>query len=359
MGFDEIRLFNFRNLEDTTLSTNAESVFLIGENGQGKSNFLESVYLLCFGSSFRKGNDRVMIRHQAEEATVFGNFHDQIDHSVAVQISTKKKKRIELNGKTLPDRKELLYRFPAILFCHDDMYFVDGPPERRRWFMNQTNSLIDARYYDALKGYNHILKERNQILKNRDYNLLPVYNEQLVQYGLKICSLRNSMIQEFSNLFQELFKEVSMVRTPVKVEYRPSWPLGAERKVVLSILDRCFENDKRMQTSTRGPHRDKFIFLMDGKDFQLVGSTGQKRLAALILRIAQAQFYTRTTGKKPLLFFDDVLLELDQQKRERFIAALPEYLQAFFTFLPDEPYARYARSGTLIYRLEQGRFTAQ
>ena len=125
---------------------------------------------------------------------------------------------------------------------------------------------------------------------------------------------------------------------------------------VLGFMAERENRDFTFETTTTGPHRDRFILLHNGKEFAHIASTGQIRLCSLILRVAQARFFSGKTGKRPVLLLDDVLLELDSNKRERFIVELPEFEQAFFTFLPDEQFRKYSGDDTLIYRVVDGDF---
>jgi recombinational DNA repair ATPase RecF len=119
-------------------------------------------------------------------------------------------------------------------------------------------------------------------------------------------------------------------------------------------LERRRDHDRYMRTTTSGPHRDRFLFLWDGEDFTRIASTGQVRLASLLLRVAQAQFFSVETDRKAVLLLDDVLLELDPTRRARFLEVLPAYEQAFFTFLPDEHFTRFRKADTLLYRVANG-----
>ena len=123
-----------------------------------------------------------------------------------------------------------------------------------------------------------------------------------------------------------------------------------------AAVQRQRERDLQLRTTTSGPHRDDVRFTLERARFAAQGSTGQKRLASLVLRVAQAEFFQRTTGRRPILLLDDVLLELDAAKRERFLRRLPAYDQAFFTFLPDEPYQRYGGARTMLLAVSAGTF---
>jgi DNA replication and repair protein RecF len=122
----------------------------------------------------------------------------------------------------------------------------------------------------------------------------------------------------------------------------------------MTFLEERREQERLMGVSLSGPHRDRYVFTRHGVEFAVKASTGQRRLLALLLRIAQARRFSLMTGKNPVLLLDDVLLELDPEKRRKFLAIMPEYDQAFYTFLPEEPYERYRKSDTLVYRVEDG-----
>ena len=165
----------------------------------------------------------------------------------------------------------------------------------------------------------------------------------------------------FNEIFGKLFYEISGIEG-VKIAYAPSWKdvndgasfRSPNPQEVLSYLQAHQDYDKNMETSMSGPHRDKIGFLHEGRNFIQSASTGQCRLVSLILRVAQSVYYTRATGQKPVLLMDDVLLELDPEKRRKLTTMLPEYEQLFCTFLPGEPYENYRRETTRVYKLNGG-----
>ena len=461
MGFTSISTYSYRNLQNQRVSLKARRIFLVGENGQGKSNFLEAVYLLSYGSSFRTNRENELITHGTREMALNGRYarpeEDYIEGSVAFKLSRAgrpgqtigavgeagsstpapdevpdsntapaaaanaqtaqnpknaapaasttpskektKEKIIELDGTRIHDRKQLISHLPAIVFSHDDIYFVNGPPERRRWFFNQTLSLFDPLFIDTLRDYRKILKMRNLALKDQRRDLIPIYDQQLATAGLEIQRRRADLINDFNRVVAPIFEQVSTISEPLTIEYRPSWPAGpstASRPAniagataaglasdaaknastaaapsalnqnpnqnpkpnpdpahapkeapdgidqVCRLLEEKREQDLLYGTTSSGPHRDRFIFRLAGSDFARIASTGQLRLMSLILRIGQCRYFSEKTGRRPILLLDDVLLELDSERRKRFLAQLPEYEQAFFTFLPDEKYLELA-----------------
>jgi DNA replication and repair protein RecF len=237
------------------------------------------------------------------------------------------------------------------------MEFVSGSPDMQRHFFNQTLSLQHPYFVDLLRRYRKILRQRNALLKDRRTDLLDVYDEQWVQVGCEIQRLRTETVREFNATFSRIHRDVSGLPEELRIEYRPSWREWSEPDETFGLVRERRPRDVGFGTSTSGPHRDRFVFRLGTRDFTEVASTGQLRLISLVLRVAQAVYFAEGTEKRPVMLIDDVLLELDAEKRQRFLRALPEYEQAFFTFLPDEPYRRYLRDSTRVYFVENGEFT--
>ena len=156
---------------------------------------------------------------------------------------------------------------------------------------------------------------------------------------------------------RELYERISLLGEPVGLQYRPSWPVDADIPVIMDKLAARRADEIAFGSSLSGPHRDRWCFFCGGRDFCSDASTGQLRLLSLVLRSVQAGFYTSRTGGKPVLLLDDVLLELDSEKRKRFLEAIPSSSQAFFTFLPGEGWEDYHASSMIVYRVEHGRFS--
>ena len=365
MRFSILRYASFRNLADTEVNVRGKDVFLVGENGQGKSNFLEALYFCSYASSFRGARDRDLIRNGEKSCSVSAIIDDSLFSNVNVSIKDGKK-IILLDGKHVEDRKELLSVAPSIIFSHEDMEFVCGTPEKQRWFFDQTRSLWDPLYLDDLRKYRQIVKSKNTVLRTEltrpradaavfsddTAAILDALDPQLAMYGLELTRKRRETSEEFSFIFEPLYRDISGI-AGIGVKYIPSWKEEDPAKTIAHLIERR-RHDVSFGVSLSGPHRDRYLFTHNGEDFSQKASTGQRRLLALLLRIAQAKIYLDKTGKKPVLLLDDVLLELDGEKRRKFLLAMPEYEQAFYTFLPGEPYERYRKFDTLVYNISNG-----
>jgi DNA replication and repair protein RecF len=383
-------------MRDAEVATHAKNIFLVGENGQGKTNFLEGVYFSSYASSFRSVSDRELIcntvhnvdtaeygeanERKSRSCSVQAHFVAQSTPSLYEEVLVKienNRKMVIIDGKRIEDRKELISVAPCIVFCHEDMVFAAGTPEDRRWFFDQSQSLYDPVYLDDLRHYRKILKSRNSVLKDYENDMLyktqilNVLDPQLARYGIHIMKKRAEAVRLFSQTFTPLYTHVAGIDN-IEVRYIPSWkrpamPLYTEatendivpdeqpdEDTIIALLKKRREGDCSFGTTMTGPHRDKYAFTHRGTEFARTASTGQRRLLVLLLRVAEAQRFSDISGRKPILLLDDVLLELDPEKRRRFLEVLPEYDQAFYTFLREEPYMRHQKFDTILYKVDNG-----
>jgi DNA replication and repair protein RecF len=358
--FESLRTAAFRNLADAEVFIGGKDIFLVGENGQGKTNFLEALYFSSYASSFRGVKDGELVRTGEKDYSAMVKIKENVPGIFAAydQVLVKYeggKKTVHIDGKRVDDRKELLSVVPCIVFCHEDMEFIAGSPERRRWFFDQSLSLYDPVYLDDLRRYRRALKIRNAILKERSpgsTEILDALDPQIASYGIRLMEKRIDAARLFSAVFEPLYEDVSGIGD-IAIRYAPSWKNNTQEEITCFLLERR-DLDMAAGVSLSGPHRDRYIFTRNGIEFAGKASTGQRRLLALLLRVAQARRFSDMTGKNPVLLLDDVLLEMDGEKRRKFLSVMPEYDQAFFTFLPEEPYERYRKSDTLVYYMNAG-----
>lgn len=360
MGFLSLKTYNFRNLLEQEISVEGDNICFVGENGQGKTNLIEAVYFLCFGSSFRTRQEKVLIKHGSSDLSVHGRFLREVNgdgtavpQTISIKIQNGKKE-MRINDRNIRDRKEIVTNIPCIVFAHDDIFFVNGTPERKRWFFNQTMSLYDPLMIDNLRSYGKLLKSRNILLKEGSKETLEIVTMQLAEAGHTLSMKREELVKEFNETFVPLYNRIFGFDLNVHIVYRPSWKTGTDPAAVFAHLQKNIQRDTLFETTTTGPHRDNFVFQTDTGDFSKVGSTGQLRLISLVLKIAQALFFHKKTGNKPVLLLDDVLLELDARKRETFFASLPEYDQAFFTFLHSRDVDYLEDKSRIVYAVREG-----
>ena len=231
-------------------------------------------------------------------------------------------------------------------------------PDRRLAALAAETGLVAAQIEQAIRGSGLDRRaEQGELTRDETVGaLLDALDPQLARYGLELNAKRRETSEEFSLVFEKLYREISGI-AGIGIKYIPSWREERLSDVISRLCEKR-ETDVSFGVSLSGPHRDRYLFTRNGEDFTGKASTGQRRLLALLLRVAQIKVFSDKTGKKPILLLDDVLLELDGEKRRKFLSLMPEYEQAFYTFLPGEPYENYRKSDTVVYYVDSGRVGA-
>ncbi len=305
MLLDSLVLRNFRNYSNQKINVEGvETIFLIGENGQGKTNFLEAIYYLSYGTSFRTKTQEHLLKHNEEGFYIKAEFKEEgIKHSITARYKNKKKE-ILFNENKIQNTHETIEVFPSIIFKHSDIFFVVGGPEYQRMFLDQTISLVDFGYLKALREYKRCIHQKNMALKTKRYDLISTYNKILTEKGLVIIENRRKAVLFFSKRIESLFsyvftKEAASIL--VSIEYKPNWRATNKEKI-FEELEHYKELEKKMSFCCSGPHRDRLFFGFSERPLKTVASTGQIRLFSLILRVLQAEYYTMFTKKKHRVF---------------------------------------------------------
>ena len=327
----EIVLKDFRNYENLELSFDSSKNIFIGENGQGKTNILEAIFLCAFARSFKTNIAAEMIRFNCESASVKTVIEsEELEKEINIILHKSGKKMIKKDGKILNKTTELLSNLIVIIFSPEDLRIIKDNPEKRRYFIDREICQIRPKYQDALKKYNDLLKQKNALLKEQrediDIDLLDVYDEQLAELGKVIIKQREEFIKLLGEKTSRIQKEISGGREELVVEYKKNCEEG-------NILERIKENRERdifFGYSGTGPHRDDIEFFLKGKEVRKYGSQGQQRTVALALKLAEIEIVRDIVGENPVLLLDDVLSELDEN-RQKYLLNEIENVQIFVT----------------------------
>ena len=353
MSFLSISYVNFRNLKDATHNIGYPEVFLVGKNGQGKTNFLEALYISSYGSSFKSVNEGQIYKKGTNSYSLSSLYKesDDVSHTIFVGYN-RGKKEFQKDMKKV-ERKELIKTVPCILFYISDIEFVVGSQLRKRFFFDQCLSMYDSSYLPLLNSYLKILMAKNAVIKSQqNLELLEMYNVQIAVLAFSIVKKRLALIKEFNQEFASIYEKISGIDN-VNIHYQSTVPFYTEDEL-LNILQQKINLEIKMGTSVIGPHRDKINFMRENVLFEKEASNGQRRLISLVLRILQAKFYTIKLKSKPVLLMDDVMLELDVEKRQKVMSLLPSYKQLFCTFLKGEYFDDYKTDKTKIFFVENG-----
>ena len=372
MYIREIRLRGFRNYTELNLHPNDGLNVLVGRNAQGKSNVLESIYLLATSKSLRAGRDSEMIQQGGDLATVTAEVIRQTDADVEVEVAIlpSDKKSVRINGVRRPRVIELLGRLNAVHFSSADLGVVSGEPALRRRFLNLEISQISPKYVYDLASYKKALEQRNRLLRDlreRPYadSGLDVWSEQLVRYGAPMYDKRRFFVERLAPLADEIHRELTDGKETLSIHYLPSVPLAEERTE--SATETAFRNQLRSSSAEEvrrgvtvvGPQRDDIRFLINGWDARLYGSMGQQRTVVLSLKMAQFRLMQDYVGEAPVMLLDDVFSDLDDRRREHLLSWVRGRCQTFITTTNLHALAPEILTESAIYEVEAGRIERQ
>lgn len=314
-----LQLANYRNYVRAELRPCAGVTVLAGDNAQGKTNLLEAVYLCCTGRSHRTRQDRELIRWGADfcRVAVEAERRDGT-HAVEIAIPAAGRRKIRVNGSEISRSGELMGHVTGVLFSPEDLRLVkDGPAERRR-FIDIALSQVRPSYYYALQRYARALKQRNELLRAGNLETLESWDEQLARAGAEIMAARAEYIARLSAAAARTHADIACERETLSIAYAPN----VEDGDILRALRKARDVDMRRMTTSAGVHRDDVRFCVDGRELRLFGSQGQQRTAALSVRLAELDVVKEESGEAPVLLLDDVMSELDPERRRRLLAHL-------------------------------------
>ena len=343
MKLTNLQLQNFRNYESVQLEfTDGVHVF-IGENAQGKTNLMESIYALAMTKSHRTTNDKELIGWNKEFATIKGTVEKTATKTNLELQFSKKGKIAKVNYLEQKRLSSYLGNLNVILFAPENLTLVKGSPQNRRKFVDMELGQMSSLYLYDLVEYNRVLKQRNTYLKQlaikkkQPDEYLDVLSEMLSELASKIVFHRLDFMKQLEALAIPIHDQLSLGREKFSVSYQATIPLenGLTPSQMKEIYMNQFKKNQTREadqaTTLIGPHRDDLIFYLNEVPVQTYGSQGQQRSTVLSLKLAEIELMKLSTGEYPLLLLDDVLSELDDDRQTHLIKAIENKVQTFIT----------------------------
>ena len=343
MKLTNLQLQNFRNYESVQLEfTDGVHVF-IGENAQGKTNLMESIYALAMTKSQRTTNDKELIGWKKEFATIKGTVEKTATKTNLELQFSKKGKIAKVNYLEQKRLSSYLGNLNVILFAPENLTLVKGSPQNRRKFVDMELGQMSSLYLYDLVEYNRVLKQRNTYLKQlaikkkQPDEYLEVLSEMLSELASKIVFHRLDFMKQLEALAIPIHDQLSLGREKFSVSYQATIPLedGLTPSQMKEIYINQFKKNQTREadqaTTLIGPHRDDLIFYLNEIPVQTYGSQGQQRSTVLSLKLAEIELMKLSTGEYPLLLLDDVLSELDDDRQTHLIKAIENKVQTFIT----------------------------
>lgn len=336
-----IKLINFRNYEGVKLELGKGLNLFLGNNAQGKTNLLEAIYISAIGRSYRTAVDKELICFQKERAYIGVEVHTvRGERFIEFKFERNSKKRVRVNKLEVERASELSGSLNVVIFAPEDLNLIKEGPSTRRAFLDTEISQIKPKYRYNLSRYNKILFQRNRLLKNgRNIQLdqLEPWDIQLASIGAYIVRERLDFLEKLSAISRDIHARVSGGREELSIAYQSSLPtedVDNFEDNFYHALERNRLHDAEKRFTNLGPHRDDMEILINGVSCRNFGSQGQQRTAALSLKLAEVELIHGEIGEYPVLLLDDVLSELDLDRR-RYLVSTFRDVQTIITSTDD------------------------
>ena len=320
MWIKNIKIKNFRNYKEEEINLEKNINIFYGENAQGKTNIIESIFLCSFGKSFRAKKDLEMIKLNEKNAIVEIEY-EKSDRDGKIKIEIGNKKNIYLNGIKIKKLSELLGNLNIVIFTPDDINILKGGPQNRRRFLDIMISQLRPNYMHILNLYLKTIEQRNKYLRqikeeHKDENLLEIWDEKLAEYAVKIYEYRKEFIKKIIKKLDIIHKNITNGKEEIELKYITECK---DKENYLKLLKERRKLDIIKGFTTKGIHRDDFVIYINKKEIKIFGSQGQNRTAMLSLKLAELQVIYDEIGEYPILLLDDFMSELDKTRRKNFL----------------------------------------
>ena len=326
MKIKQLKLKNYRNYDLLELDFDPSTNILYGDNAQGKTNILESIYMCGTTKSHRGTKDRDMIRFGQEEAHIEAVIDKKgVPFEIDIHLKNNSPKGVAINKMPIRRAIELFWIVNIVFFSPEDLNIIKNGPSERRKFIDLELSQLDKVYLSDLTNYNRIVNQRNKLLKDvydrKDLmETLDIWDLQLVNYGKKIIDRRNQFIVELNEIVGKVHEQLTGGKEHLQIYYEPSVSsMDFETNLIKNR-----EKDIRMKSTSVGPHRDDICFMADGLDIRKFGSQGQQRTAALSLKLSEIEIVKKVINDTPILLLDDVLSELDKHRQNYLLDSISD-----------------------------------
>lgn len=328
-----MRAADFRNITFAEVNFAGPRHFLLGPNGQGKTNLLEAVAMINALRSFRTRDAKLLVRHGAKAARLWFEVEREDGAISTVELALgADSKSVLVDGEPVKRFEDFVGKFPAAVFCSDDIVLLRGSPADRRRWLDMSLAATDSGYFTALRRYHGALAERNRLLKDAETRpaLLAPFEKVMAPAAVALVAARAAALAELSSGLATACSAIGQAAEEPGLDYRAS-SAPAEEAAWLELWARDRHDDIRMRATRRGPHRDDFLFKLFGRPAVAVASEGQQRGLVLGLSLSELARRRRVTGLAPIILADDILGELDPERKAGFRRALGEELQVIAT----------------------------
>lgn len=326
-----ISIRDFRNLAHVDLDLPPDGAVILGDNGHGKTNFLEAIYYLQILRSFRDARDQDVTGFGSAGFHISAHAHTPTPHDIGIGFDrATKRKKVTMDGSEYRRLSDALGALPSVMFSPRDVDLVSGSPAERRRYLDLVLAVTDRRYLHALQHYRANLARRNAALRmagkrgSVNEQEVAVWEPALAEHGSILIETRARWVDEHAAAFTRLAERIGEHGNAEMHYSSPFAEAEARHDVLLAAFDEKRQLDIRRGITHVGPHRDDLEITLEGRDLRLFGSAGQQRSAAIALRMLEAATLKQRAGAEPLLLLDDPFAELDINRAGKILVILEE-----------------------------------
>ncbi len=386
MRIRSLALRHYRNYHEQELTFSAGKNIILGQNGQGKTNLLEALYLLSHSRSHRASLDRELLMAGSDYAAVslvmmpHGYLADiRLDVQMKRDTAGRLKTVFKLNGTPLKNRSQLLGHLPSVSFFNTDLALLRGTPSDRRRWLDAAVTQYDKRHFTYVAEYEKIRKQKSRLLKEQGMACTPahlaVWNEQLARAGARLLQSRLSYLCFLYDPSVVRYLELSGQQEALNFSYQSQLEEANKafksrvdidlEQAYMALLNHRINEERQRGVCLVGPHRDDIRFYLNGLEVCAYGSQGQQRTLVLALKLTELELLSQTSGEPPILILDDVMAELDPERQQYLIDHIPPEIQVFLTTTHldaqlNPVVARYVGEGnSTIFKVSAGQIQAQ
>lgn len=372
MRLNQLTLQNFRNYSELQLEFSPGLNLFLGPNAQGKTNLLEAINVLAMTKSHRTSQERSLIQWGKDFARVTGEVQKENQKYQLEVLLTKKGRKVKVNHLEQRRLSDYIGHLNVILFSPEDLSLIKGGPANRRRFLDMEIGQTDVRYLYESVQYQKILRQRNHFLKQAqagkkaDLLFLDVLSEQLAVAGAVMVVRRLAFLQQLGTLAEQIHTKVTGQKEELAFAYQSSLGealTGADQEAIKGMLLTQLKEKTSAElirgTTLAGPHRDDFLFLINGQNVQTYGSQGQQRTAILSIKLAEIEWIKEQVGEYPILLLDDVMSELDHARQFQLLETIEGKVQTFLTTTELDYLTPYLTVTPKIFRMNQGKVESE
>ncbi len=365
MYVHDIKLKNYRNYDYADISFGKEVNVIYGNNAQGKTNILESIYLFTTGKSFRTNKNKEIIQFNNQYANLKMSFENRNGYNTGeIILSSDQKKRIKINDVPINKIGELMGFFNAVMFSPEDLNIIKEGPLQRRKFLDILISQLRPNYFYNLQQYIKILNQRNNLLKTigikrKLLDTLSVWDEELIECGSRIIAGRVAFVKKLKDIAAIIHSNITQGAERLHIQYQTNIGIKEDIENVSEIksafakkLDSYRKREIEKGITYIGPHRDDMKLMINDHEVKHYGSQGQQRTVVLSLKMAEMELIKEDIGENPILLLDDIMSELDRNRQNYIMNSIVNN-QVMITCTAIDGFEK--KDHIAFYRVENGR----